>query len=280
MCSLGGSRQHAQPWRVDSDYLQRSRIRASRRDHECAYASLSRRVDLLTHAHFDHVLAVRAVAAALAAPVLAHAGDAPVRPHELATLARDGHFDAGTATADLLATGSPPRPAPGRPLWDGRVDRYVDDGELLSVGPACVRAWHTPNLILDVARGVARPIVLDVDFHRVVDYFARTGRWSHLCTALRNLAELLRGSATPTRHSSTRRPTTPTTPPARRRATRRHPTAGRCSTSRSGRSSGTALTQDVGSGLSGAAAPAEHGDEHVVRAGCAWGEELDHFVVE
>jgi hydroxyacylglutathione hydrolase len=100
---------------------------------------------LLTHAHFDHVLAVRAVAAALAAPVLAHAGDAPVWPHERATLARDGHFDAGTATADLLATGHPPRPAPGRPLWDGRVDRYVGDGERLSVGPVRVRAWHTPG---------------------------------------------------------------------------------------------------------------------------------------
>ena len=100
---------------------------------------------LLTHAHFDHVLAVRAVAAALAAPVLAHAGDAPVWPHELATLARDGHFDAGTATADLLATGHPPRPAPGRPLWDGRVDRYVADGELLPVGPVGAHAWHTPG---------------------------------------------------------------------------------------------------------------------------------------
>jgi hydroxyacylglutathione hydrolase len=117
---------------------------------------------LLTHAHFDHVLAVRAVAAALAAPVLAHAGDAPVWPHERATLARDGHFDAGTATADLLATGHPPRPAPGRPLWDGRVDRYVGDGERLSVGPVRVRAWHTPGhtpggLSLVLPGGAGRP---------------------------------------------------------------------------------------------------------------------------
>jgi hydroxyacylglutathione hydrolase len=117
---------------------------------------------LLTHAHFDHVLAVRAVAATLAAPVLAHAEDAPVWPHELATLARDGHFDAGTATADLLATGNPPRPTPGRPLWDGRADQYVGDGELLSVGPMRVRAWHTPGhtpggLSLVLPGGAGRP---------------------------------------------------------------------------------------------------------------------------
>ena len=39
--------------------------------------------------------------------------------------------------------------------------------------------------------------MLDVDFHRVVDYFARTGSWSHLWTALHNLAELLRGLSDP-----------------------------------------------------------------------------------
>ena len=110
-----------------------------------AVADLQVTAIVLTHAHFDHVLAVREVAAALAAPVLAHVGDAPVWPHELATLARDAHFDAGTATADLLATGHPLRPAPGRPLWDGRVDRYVGDGDLLCVGPVPARAWHTPG---------------------------------------------------------------------------------------------------------------------------------------
>ncbi len=56
---------------------------------------------LLTHTHFDHVLAVPEVAAALRVPVLAHPAEAPVWPYELATLRRDGHWNAGTATAAL-----------------------------------------------------------------------------------------------------------------------------------------------------------------------------------
>ena len=100
---------------------------------------------VLTHAHFDHVLAVPEVAAALRAPVLAHVRDGLVWPHELATLARTGHFDAGTATADLLASGEPLRPDPRRPLWDGRADRLVGDGETLAVGLLDVRVWHTPG---------------------------------------------------------------------------------------------------------------------------------------
>ena len=98
---------------------------------------------VLTHAHFDHVLAVPAVAGALGAPVLAHPADAPVWPHELATLARLGHWDAGTATAELLAAGHPLRPA--GPLWDGRADGPLDDGQVLAVGPLAVRVLHTPG---------------------------------------------------------------------------------------------------------------------------------------
>ena len=117
---------------------------------------------VLTHAHFDHVLAVPAVAAALGAPVLAHADDAAVWPHELATLARTGHFDAGTATAELLAAGHPLRPDPARPLWDGRVDRHVADGAVLAVGPLRVGVRHTPGhtpggLSLVVPGGAGRP---------------------------------------------------------------------------------------------------------------------------
>jgi glyoxylase-like metal-dependent hydrolase (beta-lactamase superfamily II) len=117
---------------------------------------------VLSHAHFDHVLAVPDVAAALGAPVLAHADDAPVWPHELATLDRNGHFDAGTATADLLAAGHSLRPDPRRTLWDGRIDRYVDDGEVLAVGPLRVRVHHTPGhtpggLSLAVSGGTGQP---------------------------------------------------------------------------------------------------------------------------
>lgn len=100
---------------------------------------------VLTHAHFDYVPAVPEVAAALGAPVLAHPGDAPVWPHELATLDRDGHFDAGTATAELLAAGHRLRPDPRQPLWDGRVDRHVGDSDVLAVGPLRVRVRHTPG---------------------------------------------------------------------------------------------------------------------------------------
>ena len=100
---------------------------------------------VLTHAHFDHVLAVPDLTAALGAPVLAHPDDAPVWPHELATLHRNGHFDAGTATAELLTAGHPLRPDPRRPLWDGHADRYLADGDVLSVGPLRVHVQHTPG---------------------------------------------------------------------------------------------------------------------------------------
>ena len=112
-----------------------------------AVAGLRVTAIVLTHAHFDHVLALPEVAAALGAPVLAHADDAPVWPHERGTLRRTVHFDAGTATAALLAAGHPLRPDPRRPLWDGHVDGVVDDGTVLPVGPLRVVAWHTPGHI-------------------------------------------------------------------------------------------------------------------------------------
>lgn len=100
---------------------------------------------VLTHAHFDHVLAVPDIVDALGIPVLAHPADAAVWPNELAHLARHGHFDAGTATVELLASrpGSLAMP-PGRRTWDGR-SRPLADGQRLSLGPEVVTVLHTPG---------------------------------------------------------------------------------------------------------------------------------------
>ncbi|MGA4991678.1 MBL fold metallo-hydrolase [Nonomuraea bangladeshensis] len=100
---------------------------------------------LLTHAHFDHVLAVPDLAAAWRVPVLAHPADAPVWPHEVAAARRAGHWDAGTATAELLARDPASLAFPaGTVLWDGAVTP-VADGEILRVGPLEVRMLHTPG---------------------------------------------------------------------------------------------------------------------------------------
>lgn len=99
---------------------------------------------LLTHAHFDHVLAAPELAAAWDVPVLAHPADAPVWPDELDVVRRTGRWDAGTATEELLAR-DPQRllPPPGPP-WDGRTEP-VADGEVLQIGALAVEVLHTPG---------------------------------------------------------------------------------------------------------------------------------------
>lgn len=100
---------------------------------------------VLTHAHWDHVLGLPEVATALGVPVVGHAEDGPVWPRELAYLAQQGHWDAGTATADLLAAGQVLRPPPGRELWSGRPDRLACDGDEVRFGGRALRVLHTPG---------------------------------------------------------------------------------------------------------------------------------------
>ena len=100
---------------------------------------------VLTHAHFDHVLAVPAVAEALGLPVLAHPADAPVWPGELDHLRRHGHWDAGTATADLLRSdASALTPPPGWRPWDG-ITEPVTDGDEIRLGSLTATLLHTPG---------------------------------------------------------------------------------------------------------------------------------------
>lgn len=103
------------------------------------------RAIVLTHAHFDHVLAVPRLAGELAAPVLAHPADAVVWPGELDHLRTHGHWDAGTATADLLRDASHKlRAEPDSPFWDG-TSTPVTDGHQLHLDGLTAQLLHTPG---------------------------------------------------------------------------------------------------------------------------------------
>jgi glyoxylase-like metal-dependent hydrolase (beta-lactamase superfamily II) len=103
------------------------------------------RMIVLTHTHFDHVEAVAEVADDLGLPIAAHPDDAPVWPRELEHLRQHGHFDAGTATADLLASGCPLCPEPGRMAWDGRVDLLLRDHSTITLDGLDCHVLHTPG---------------------------------------------------------------------------------------------------------------------------------------
>jgi glyoxylase-like metal-dependent hydrolase (beta-lactamase superfamily II) len=110
-----------------------------------AFADLHLVAAVLTHAHFDHVLALPDLVDALGLPVLAHPDDAPVWPHELDRLAATGHWDAGTATGELLAEGARLRPSAGDRLWNGRADGALREGRTLRAGPLEATVLHTPG---------------------------------------------------------------------------------------------------------------------------------------
>jgi glyoxylase-like metal-dependent hydrolase (beta-lactamase superfamily II) len=99
---------------------------------------------VLTHAHWDHVLGLPLVAELVGAPVLAHPAAGEVWAHELEHLEQHGHWDAGTATADLLPSGRLGLPA-GRRVWDGHLDGELADGQELVIGDLVVRVIHTPG---------------------------------------------------------------------------------------------------------------------------------------
>jgi hydroxyacylglutathione hydrolase len=99
---------------------------------------------ILTHAHWDHVLALPEVTDHWGCPVHLHPADAPVWPHETAYFAEHGHFDAGTATAGLLACGCTPTPDPNRQMWDGHA-LPVGHGDAFHVGDITLDVVHTPG---------------------------------------------------------------------------------------------------------------------------------------
>jgi hydroxyacylglutathione hydrolase len=99
---------------------------------------------LLTHAHFDHVMALPELADLLSAPVYAHPAEREVWRLELDHLLRHGHFDAGTATADLMAKDSAVL-SPHGALWDGRF-RPIAPGDAWELGDdVALTALHTPG---------------------------------------------------------------------------------------------------------------------------------------
>jgi glyoxylase-like metal-dependent hydrolase (beta-lactamase superfamily II) len=110
-----------------------------------ACVDLDVRAVILTHTHWDHVLALPDVADALGTPVLAHPHDQPVWPHECEHLRHHGHFDAGSATEQLLSNGVHLGPPNGKALWRGETTP-VRHGTTVTVGDGLAFSiLHTPG---------------------------------------------------------------------------------------------------------------------------------------
>lgn len=109
-----------------------------------ACADLTPTSVVLTHQHWDHVLALPDVADAYGLDVLAHPDDAPVWPHEIGHLEEHGHFDAGTATTDLISCGCHIGAPPDRALWSGQT-RPIHHGDTVGSGALDFRVLHTPG---------------------------------------------------------------------------------------------------------------------------------------
>jgi glyoxylase-like metal-dependent hydrolase (beta-lactamase superfamily II) len=99
---------------------------------------------VVTHAHWDHHLALPRLAELVDAPVLAHRAAVEVWARELEYAEEHGYWDAGTATEELLPTGALTLD-PRRRLWDGRIDEELADGQELVIGGLAVRILHTPG---------------------------------------------------------------------------------------------------------------------------------------
>jgi len=98
----------------------------------------------LSHQHWDHVLALPDVADAFGLEVYAHPEDATVWPYELGYLAKHGHFDAGTATRDLLECGCHIGAPIGRAMWEGDT-RAMAAGSTITAGGLAIGVLHTPG---------------------------------------------------------------------------------------------------------------------------------------
>lgn len=81
------------------------------------------RAILLTHAHYDHILAAEAVAGACAAPILAPAGE------------REALEDGMINLSALM----------GGATCHVKADRFLEDGEEVTVGEMTFRVLHTPG---------------------------------------------------------------------------------------------------------------------------------------